>query len=102
MIVSLKHFPGHGDTSIDSHLSLPKIDRTYRQLDSVDFMPFKSCIDSGVNGIMSAHIYLSAIDSKQLPATLSKKIMTDILRDSLGFKGLVFSDGMNMKGISTH
>jgi beta-N-acetylhexosaminidase len=102
VIVSLKHFPGHGDTSIDSHLSLPKIDRAYPKLDSVDFLPFKTCIDSGVNGIMSAHIYLSAVDTKQLPATLSKRIMTDILRDSLGFNGLVFSDGMNMKGISIH
>ena len=102
VIVSLKHFPGHGDTSIDSHLSLPKIDRAYPKLDSVDFLPFKTCIDSGVNGIMSAHIYLSAVDPKQLPATLSKRIMTDILRDSLGFNGIVFSDGMNMKGISAH
>lgn len=102
MIVSLKHFPGHGDTSFDSHLTLPTINRKYNQLDSVDFIPFKACIDNGINGIMSAHIYMSEIDSERKPATLSKKIITGILKDSLGFNGLIFSDGMNMKGITSH
>ncbi len=101
IIVSLKHFPGHGNTSFDSHHMLPEIDRDYSCLDSVDFLPFKACIDSGITGIMSAHIYLSKIDQKKIPATLSKKVMTSILRDTLGFEGLIFSDGMNMKGITS-
>lgn len=101
MIVSLKHFPGHGDTSFDSHLTLPVINKNYSQLDSVEFIPFKTCINNGINGIMSAHIYMSGIDNERKPATLSKKIMTGILKDSLGFQGLIFSDGMNMKGISS-
>lgn len=102
ILVSAKHFPGHGDTGYDSHLILPVVDRNYAQLDSSDFYPFKFCIDSGINGIMSAHINLSEIDRSGLPATLSKRVMCDILNDSLGFKGLVFSDGMNMKGITQH
>ncbi|HNW50019.1 MAG TPA: glycoside hydrolase family 3 N-terminal domain-containing protein [Prolixibacteraceae bacterium] len=102
ILVTIKHFPGHGNTSTDSHVTLPKIDRDYRQLDSIDFIPFKMCIENGVNGIMSAHIQLPEIDKTKRPATLSKKIMTDILRDSLHFKGLVFSDGMNMKGITMY
>jgi beta-glucosidase-like glycosyl hydrolase/CubicO group peptidase (beta-lactamase class C family) len=100
IMVTAKHFPGHGDTSFDSHLTLPVVKRSYAQLDSVDFLPFAACIDSGINGVMSAHISLPLVDKSGLPATLSPRIMTNILRDSLGFKGLVFSDGMNMKGIT--
>jgi beta-N-acetylhexosaminidase len=102
VLVTAKHFPGHGDTAFDSHHTLPTIDRSYSLLDSVDFLPFRTCIDMGINGIMTAHINMSVIDKTGLPATLSEKIMTGVLRDSLGFKGLVFSDGMNMKGITMH
>lgn len=102
ILISVKHFPGHGNTSTDSHFTSPKNDRNYRQLDSIDFVPFKMCIDSGINGVMSAHIQLPAIDKTNRPATLSKKFMTDILKDSLHFKGLVFSDGMNMRGITMY
>lgn len=102
VMVTAKHFPGHGDTAYDSHLTLPKIDRNYALLDAVDFVPFKTCIDSGIVGIMTAHINMSGIDQSGLPATLSKKVMTGVLKDSLGFNGLVFSDGMNMKGITMH
>lgn len=102
VLVTAKHFPGHGDTEFDSHLTLPTIDRNYHLLDSVDFLPFKTCIDSGISGIMTAHINMSSFDSSGLPATLSEKIMTNVLKDSLGFVGIVFSDGMNMKGITKH
>jgi beta-N-acetylhexosaminidase len=102
ILVTLKHFPGHGNTSTDSHFTLPKIDRNYQQLDSIDFVPFKMCIENGINGIMSAHIQLPAIEKTNRPATLSKKFMSDILKDSLHFKGLVFSDGMNMKGVTMY
>ncbi len=100
IIVSAKHFPGHGDTQYDSHLTLPAVNRTYAQLDTIDFVPFKTVIDSGINGIMSAHISLPLVDGSGAPGTLSKRVMTDILRDSLGFEGIVFSDGMNMRGIT--
>ena len=102
IFVAAKHFPGHGNTAFDSHLTLPQINRDYLSLDSIDFYPFKFCIDSGINGIMSAHINLSKIDSSGRPATLSKLVMNDILHDSLGFNGLVFSDGMNMSGITKY
>lgn len=102
ILVTAKHFPGHGDTAFDSHHTLPTIARNYQLLDSVDFRPFKTCIDSGITGIMTAHINMSGIDKSGLPATLSEKIMTAVLKDSLGFEGLVFSDGMNMKGITKH
>ncbi|HPR34028.1 MAG TPA: glycoside hydrolase family 3 N-terminal domain-containing protein, partial [Prolixibacteraceae bacterium] len=102
VLVTLKHFPGHGNTAYDSHLTLPVIDRDYHALYPIDFKPFRFAIDRGIRGIMSAHISLPAIDSRKRPATLSKKIMTGILRDSLGFDGLIFSDGMNMKGITDH
>lgn len=101
IMVSVKHFPGHGNTSTDSHHTLPVVDEEYEQLDTIDFLPFKTCIDHGINGIMTAHIRLPEIDQSKRPATLDKKIMTGILRDSLHFKGLIFSDAMNMRGITT-
>jgi len=100
IFVSVKHFPGHGNTSEDSHETLPSIKGDYQHLDSIDFLPFKTCIDNGINGIMTAHIQLPGIDKSKRPATLSKRIMTTILRDSLHFDGLIFSDAMNMKGIT--
>lgn len=102
VLVSAKHFPGHGDTSFDSHLTLPSINRDYLLLDTIDFLPFKTCIANGISGIMTAHINMKGIDRSGLPATLSESIMTGILKDSLGFEGLIFSDGMNMKGITAH
>lgn len=102
ILVTAKHFPGHGDTGYDSHHTLPLISKTYDQLKQTELVPFKALVDNGVKGIMTAHINLSAIDKNNLPATLSQKVMTGILRDSLGFSGLVFSDGMNMKGITDH
>lgn len=102
ILVSAKHFPGHGDTAYDSHVTLPIIKRNKTALDSIDLLPFKHLIGEGINGIMSAHIALPEVDTSLRPATLSSEIMTKILRDEMGFKGLVFSDGMNMKGITSH
>lgn len=96
ILVTAKHFPGHGDTSYDSHLTLPSIKKSYEQLNELEFVPFRTSINGGINGIMSAHISLNDM----IPATLSKKVMTGILRDSLHFDGLIFSDGMNMRGIT--
>lgn len=99
IIVSAKHFPGHGDTSTDSHLALPTVKHDYRRLDSVDFVPFKEVVNAGINGIMTAHISMPLIDPSEYPATTSKLIIGGCLRDSLGFSGIVFSDAMNMKGL---
>ena len=100
LLVTAKHFPGHGDTGYDSHQTLPVINKNYNELNSLELIPFRRAVKGGINGIMSAHISLPLIDNSRRPATLSEKIMTRILRDSIGFDGLVFSDGMNMKGIT--
>jgi beta-N-acetylhexosaminidase len=102
VIVAVKHFPGHGDTGYDSHHTLPVNHKNYHDLKHEEFIPFDYNIRGGVNGIMSAHINYAGIDPSNLPATLSAYMMTDVLKDSLGFRGLVFSDGMNMKGITLH
>ncbi len=94
-----KHFPGHGDTDSDSHLSLPVINHNYHRLDSLEMYPFKKLIENGVGSIMAAHLFIPALDSTpQMPTSLSRKVVTGILKQQLGFKGLVFSDALNMKG----
>lgn len=95
-----KHFPGHGDTDTDSHYDLPVINHTYSHVDSVELYPFKELINEGVSGIMNAHIYFPLIDNtKNIPSSLSEKIVSGILRDSLNFKGVTYSDGLEMKAI---
>ncbi|MFZ2491101.1 MAG: glycoside hydrolase family 3 N-terminal domain-containing protein, partial [Thermoanaerobaculia bacterium] len=102
MLATAKHFPGHGDVDSDSHLVLPTLDVDRARLDSVELPPFRASIDAGVAAVMSAHIYLPQLETeKDLPATLSKNVMTSLLRDELKFKGLVFSDAMDMGGITT-
>ncbi|SET91290.1 glycoside hydrolase family 3 protein [Stigmatella erecta] len=95
---AVKHFPGHGDTEVDSHYGLPIIKRTREQLGAADLPPFAAAIRTGVDAIMSAHIVLPALDSSGLPATLSPAIMTDLLRGELGFEGVLFSDSLAMQG----
>lgn len=94
-----KHFPGHGDTAVDSHVGLPKINKDLNQLNSLELVPFREAIKNNVDGIMIAHILLPKIDSKY-PATLSKTIINDILRGKMGFKGIVITDDMTMGAIS--
>ncbi len=94
-IACAKHFPGHGDTAIDSHRSLPEVAKNMTQLASEDLLPFIAAIDNDVGIIMTAHINYPAIDA-QYPATLSKKILTELLKEQLGFKGLIITDSMNM------
>jgi beta-N-acetylhexosaminidase len=95
----IKHFPGHGDTNVDSHLGLPTIDKTEQELDSFELIPFKTAIVSGARALMSAHIVYPEIDPN-FPATLSEKILTKILREKLKFSGLVFTDAMEMDAIA--
>lgn len=98
-----KHFPGHGDVAVDSHYDLPMIQKNRSQLDELELYPFKALINAGLGSIMTAHLYIPAIDSTpNLAATLSSKSVTDLLKNELGFKGLVFTDALEMKGITKY
>jgi beta-glucosidase-like glycosyl hydrolase len=100
LLTTAKHFPGHGDTNVDSHFDLPLLPFTRARLDSLEEYPFNEAIKAGISGIMIAHMDIPALDTtKNLPSTLSRKIVTNILKDSLGFKGLIVSDAMEMKGV---
>ncbi len=103
IITTAKHFPGHGDTDVDSHEDLPLIRHDRMRLDSVELYPFRELIKRGLNGVMIAHLSIPSLDPTEHQAsTLSTKIGTDLLRNELGFKGLVFSDAMEMKGVSKY
>ena len=96
-----KHFPGHGDVSVDSHLDLPVINKSMKALDSLELFPFKQMIKNGVGSVMIAHLYIPAIDTTRNQATsLSKKNVTGLLKETLGFKGLTFTDALEMKGVT--
>jgi beta-N-acetylhexosaminidase len=94
-----KHFPGHGDTNVDSHTGLPEIDHTREELDSIDLPPFEAAIGAGVESIMTAHIVVPALDDSGRPATLSRPILTDLLRREMGFDGVVVTDALDMQGV---
>lgn len=96
-----KHFPGHGDTHLDSHVALPVVEGGEEQL-AIHLEPFRKAITAGVQGIMSSHILFPALEPEPVPATLSRTIMTDLLRSEYGFKGLVFTDCMEMQAIANH
>ncbi|SFG62480.1 beta-N-acetylhexosaminidase [Sporolactobacillus nakayamae] len=101
IISTLKHFPGHGDTGMDSHLDLPVIKHNIDRLEKVELVPFRRCIDAGADVIMSAHIYFPALEKQYgLPATLSKKVLTGLLREHLHFQGVITTDCLEMKAIS--
>ncbi|MDE6808535.1 MAG: serine hydrolase [Muribaculaceae bacterium] len=95
-----KHFPGHGDTNVDSHKALPTIDHSKETIEQVDLIPFERYMQDG-SAIMTAHLDVPALDDSGTPASLSKKITTDLLRNKLGFKGLIFTDALGMKGATT-
>ncbi|MCC4230390.1 glycoside hydrolase family 3 N-terminal domain-containing protein [Zunongwangia profunda] len=101
ILTTAKHFPGHGDTDTDSHKALPQINHPFTRLDSLEMYPFKKLIDAGIGGVMVAHLNIPALDSSGVPSTLSKKIISGILKEKLGFKGLIVTDAMNMKGVTT-
>ena len=96
---TLKHFPGHGDTAVDSHLGLPTLEHSMSHLQATELVPFKAGIAAGAECIMSYHGVVTALDEEN-PATLSKKVMTDFLRGDLGFEGVSISDALEMKAIS--
>lgn len=100
LLTTAKHFPGHGDTNTDSHHALPLINHGRERLDSLELYPFRALIRAGVGGIMVAHLNIPALDSSGVPSTLSGPIVTQMLRKELGFGGLIFTDAMNMKGVT--
>ena len=95
VITTAKHFPGHGDTSTDSHRGIPRVDRPRADIERVDLLPFRSAIAAGVDVMMTSHILFPELDNEN-PATLSRGIITDLLRGEMGFTGMVLSDSMNM------
>lgn len=126
VIATAKHFPGHGDTAVDSHRGLPIIDYSRARLEQTELMPFRKAVESGIGAVMIAHIALPQIDNEEIkplktfiqgdaetgaeivtqsatiPATLSAKVQTDILRNEMGFKGLIVSDAMSMSGLTIY
>ncbi|MFK8164687.1 MAG: glycoside hydrolase family 3 N-terminal domain-containing protein [Lewinella sp.] len=103
ILASAKHFPGHGDTGTDSHYNLPVISHGRARLDSLELYPFQALIRYGIGSIMAAHLQIPALDDRQnRPSSLSKPIVYDLLRQEMGFTGLVFTDGLEMKGVTNH
>ncbi|MEW6323087.1 MAG: glycoside hydrolase family 3 N-terminal domain-containing protein [Acidobacteriota bacterium] len=100
MIATLKHFPGHGDTDVDSHLGLPVIEHPRARLDAVELVPFRRGLAAGASSVMVAHIELPALDAERGPATFSRAVVTGLLRDELAFGGLIVSDSMRMDAIA--
>jgi beta-N-acetylhexosaminidase len=98
VIVSAKHFPGHGDTNVDSHLGLPRLDASKERMEMVELKPFEAAVAHGVDSVMTAHLAVPAIEPKEIPATASSKILTGLLREELGFKGIIVTDAMDMQG----
>ena len=102
MIATAKHFPGHGDTALDSHNLMPSINADINRLEQVELFPFAEAIRAGVEAVMTAHLFVPALDpTPGLPATLSPLILTDLLRKKMGFKGLIVTDAMTMGGVTT-
>jgi beta-N-acetylhexosaminidase len=99
MIATGKHFPGHGDTGVNSHLALPIVTVSRSRLDTVELVPFRAAVNSGVGAIMSFHGAMPALDSSGVPGTLSPKVVTGLLRGELGFRGIIISDAMDMRGV---
>jgi beta-glucosidase-like glycosyl hydrolase/CubicO group peptidase (beta-lactamase class C family) len=103
VIACAKHFPGHGDTETDSHADMPKISKTLKQLDTLELYPFNQLIKAGVHSVMVAHMEVPALEpTPKLPTTLSYNTITGQLKNRMGFKGLVFTDALNMEGIAKY
>lgn len=103
LITTLKHFPGHGDTDVDSHYDLPRLPFTAGRLDSLEMYPFRELIQAGASGVMVAHMNIPSLDkTPNLPSSLSQHIVTNVLRKRYGFQGLTVTDAMDMKGVVKH
>ena len=100
LVATGKHFPGHGDTEIDSHLELPVIRVPRERMEAIELVPFRAAIAAGIEGIMTAHIAVPELSGDDLPSTLSERILTDLLRSDLGFDGIIFTDAMDMGALA--
>ena len=99
VLPTMKHFPGHGDTKTDSHDALPKVDKKLKKIKEIELYPFEYMIDKGVAGAMVGHLYMPAIEPvKNLSSSISKNVVTNLLKEEMGFEGIIFSDAMEMKG----
>jgi beta-N-acetylhexosaminidase len=101
VLVTAKHFPGHGDTAQDSHLGLAKLDADRDRIESVELPPFRAAIAAGVDSVMTAHLAVPALEPENEPATVSSRIITGVLKEELGFRGLVVTDAMDMEGLAS-
>ena len=101
ILAAIKHFPGHGDTSTDSHLDLPVVAHNLQRLNEVELAPFKALMDKGIGGVMVAHLYVPALENeKGVPASVSKNIITGLLKEKYGYKGLIITDALNMGAVA--
>ena len=98
-----KHFPGHGDTDVDSHFDMPALKHSTSRLDTLELFPFKEMFDNGLGSVMVGHLFVPALDStKNMPATLSHKVVNDLLREKMKYQGLIFTDALNMQGVAKY
>lgn len=103
ILASIKHFPGHGDTDVDSHYDLPVLNFSRERLDSLEIFPFKELIKDGAPSVMVGHMFIPALDNRpNMPSSISQNVVMDLLRNKLGFKGLTVTDAMNMKGVTKY
>ncbi len=101
VLAAIKHFPGHGDTDTDSHYDLPVVNHSLEHLNKIELAPFKALMDQGIGGVMVAHLYVPAIEKgKNIPASISKSIITDLLKKQYGYKGLIITDALNMGAVA--
>jgi beta-N-acetylhexosaminidase len=100
VLVTAKHFPGHGDTAQDSHMALARIDATRERMNAIELVPFRAAVEKGVDAVMTAHMAVPALEPQEIPATVSAKVLTDLLRNELKFNGLIVTDAMDMLGLA--
>ena len=101
ILAAIKHFPGHGDTNTDSHLDLPEVSHDLKRLNEIELAPFKALMDKGIGGVMVAHLYVPSLESaKGIPASVSKNIITGLLKEKFGYKGLIITDALNMGAVA--
>ena len=101
VLAAIKHFPGHGDTNTDSHLDLPEVSHDLKRLNEIELAPFKALMDKGIGGVMVAHLYVPSLESaKGIPASVSKNIITGLLKEKFGYKGLIITDALNMGAVA--
>ena len=101
ILAAIKHFPGHGDTNTDSHLDLPVVSHNLQRLNEVELAPFKALMDKGIGGVMVAHLYVPALEKENgIPASVSKNIITGLLKEKFGYKGLIITDALNMGAVA--